>query len=66
MEAVRSIRDRTYRANPFGRKASDWIFDLLRILGDSVENIDDIKFAKFKVVSNFSLPFDITMSEEQN
>ena len=57
VDAVRSIRSRTYRANPFGKKPSDWIFDFLGILGESVENIDDVKFAKFKMVSDspFSL-----------
>ena len=53
VDAVRSTRERTFRTNPSGQRQSDWIYEFLRVLGESVDNIDDIKFAGYKVVSGF-------------
>jgi hypothetical protein len=55
VDAVRSVRERTFRTNPSGKKQSDWIFEFLNILGESINNIDDIKFSGYKVVSGFDL-----------
>ncbi|KAF9520490.1 hypothetical protein BS47DRAFT_1335655 [Hydnum rufescens UP504] len=49
VDAVRSVRERTFRTNPSGKRQSDWIFEFLNVLGESINNIDDIKFSGYKV-----------------
>lgn len=52
VEAVQNIQDRTLRTNPERKKQSEWTFDFLRILENSVDGIDNIKFEAYKMASN--------------
>lgn len=52
VDRVQEIQISAVGANSKEKKASEWVFDFLQVLGDSVNDIDSlIKFVPYKLVS---------------